>query len=127
VARARPDESGVAPDFDAVAADRRAYLDLLRVEFRALAGRDTPLPELPPDTTTEGDPTEPLITLLEQGIRARIEIPDTALAELANRRAAAVRDAILANGDVAPDRVTVLPPAEARAEGGVVVMELALR
>jgi hypothetical protein len=127
VARARPDESGAAPDFDAVAADRRTYLDLLRVEFRALAGRDTPLPGPPPDTTGEGDSPEPLIALLEQGIRARIEIPDAALEELANWRAAAVRDGILAGGDVAPDRVTVLPPAEARTEGGMVVMELALR
>src|SRR5690606_17697459 len=45
VARSGLGENGAVPDFDTLAADRRAYLDLLRVEFRDLAGRDTPLPE----------------------------------------------------------------------------------
>jgi hypothetical protein len=119
-----------APDFTAVMADREAYLKLLAAVWRQDAGTKAELPPPlagPDGTLPDQRELEPRIEALEAALRARIEIADAELAELARQRAVAVQERLLVGTGVAPERVFLVSPAGVPADDGAVIMELAVR
>ncbi|MBL8224686.1 MAG: DUF748 domain-containing protein [Chromatiales bacterium] len=116
--------------FDAIAADRDDYLKQLTAAWRETAGPKAPLPPLPPapagDVADPDDP-EPRIAVLEAALRARIEVGDAELFDLARRRAVLVEERLLTGTGIAPERVFLVAPTAVEAGDGAVVLELALR
>jgi uncharacterized protein involved in outer membrane biogenesis len=111
--------------FDSVAADREDYLRQLKTAFRQVAGRGEKIPD-PPEGDDDDTP-EAAIAVLEDAIRHHVAVAEPELFELARQRAVAVQERLLTGTGVDPTRVFLTSPAEAKSEGGVVVMELTLR
>lgn len=116
-----------AGDGEAITEDRERYLKLLQGIFPKVAGSGVPLPKPPETDEAADDSPEASIALLEESLTGRMEVSDEELRTLATGRAKAVQDALLAGTGIDPGRVFLTAPAEAKAEGGVVVMELTLR
>ena len=109
--------------FAVVSSDPDGYLRLLKSVYRQEYGRDAPLPEPPPEAT---DPAAP-VRLLEDALRQRVPVTDTGFFALAKARAEAVQARLLTDTGIDPGRVFLTAPAEAKAAGAGVVMELALQ
>ncbi|MBL8200378.1 MAG: DUF748 domain-containing protein [Chromatiales bacterium] len=109
--------------FASVSAEPEAYQKLLASVYRQEYGKDTPLPEPPPEAT---DPAA-RIRLLEDGLRERVAVTDTEYFALAKARADAVQAALLTGTGIDPGRVFLTAPAEGKADPAGVVMELALQ
>ena len=110
-------------------ADRPAYRDrLLALHRERLGARaEIPKPPEPPEGEPAADPVEHAIAFLEPLLRATVTVQETELAELAERRAAAVRDALLADGAVDPARVFLIRGQPAATADGAVRMVLSLK
>jgi hypothetical protein len=67
------------------------------------------------------------ITALEDVVKPKVAVPDTALAELGRQRAQVVQNLLLASGEIEPARVFVITGEPATSDGGLVRMDLSLR
>jgi hypothetical protein len=116
--------------FESIAADRDDYLKQLTAAWRESAGPKTPVPSPAPAPEGDGpdpDDPEPRIVALENALRARIEVGDAELFDLARRRAVLVEERLLTGTGIAPERVFLVSPTAVGARDGTVVLELALR
>jgi hypothetical protein len=108
--------------------DRKAYRDRLAALHRERLGSRPDIPKPPPAAEGEPapDPVEHAIAWLEAALRPSFAVPDEALKELAQARAAAVQDTLLGDGQVDPARVFVVT-GEAKPAEGAVRLELTLK
>jgi hypothetical protein len=85
-------------------------------------------PEYPPETETEkGVDFDARLKFLEQSLLERMKPDDAALTALAQQRARAVQDTLLANTELSPERVFITAErSEGKAESNQVRMELKL-
>lgn len=114
---------------DAWRADREEYLKRLKLMVREQQGRkaDIPKPPAPAEGEAPVDPTEHAIGILEPGLKAAVATGPAEIEALADARAEAVRDALLADGAIDPARVFVIRGDPATAESGQVRMTLSLK
>jgi hypothetical protein len=110
-------------------ADPAAYRDRLLALHRERLGTKAviPRPPKPAEGEPEPDPVRHAIATLEPLVRATFTIGDEELAALAEQRAAAVRDALLADGAVDPARIFLIRGEPAGTADGAVRMVLSLK
>ena len=84
-------------------------------------------PPKPAEGEAPVDPVEFAIAQLEPDLKATITIPDEAVADLGEARAEAVRDALLGDGAIDPERVFIISGEPAGLADGSVRMELSLK
>jgi len=110
-------------------ADREAYRDRLLALYRERFGSkpEIPKPPKPPEGLPAIDPVEHAIEFLVPKLREGVVVTDAELAALADARAQAVQDALLADGGIDPARVFLIRGEPAKAEGGTVTMVLSLK
>lgn len=110
-------------------ADRGAYRDRLFALYRERIGNkpEIPKPPEPPEGAPEIDPVEHAIEFLVPKLREGVVVTDADLALLADARAEAVRDALLADGEIDPARVFLIRGEPATADGGMIRMVLSLK
>lgn len=110
-------------------ADRAAYRERLIALYRQRYGARPEI--LKPPKPAEGepaiDPLEHQIMQLEASLREAVNVADAELAALADARAQAVRDALLADGAIDPARVFLIRGEPATAADGIVKMVLSLK
>lgn len=119
-ARKRPTDDVT---FASLSAEPTEYEKLLVAAYRQDYGKNAPLPEPPPEAT---DPAA-RIALLEDALRKRVAVTDTEYFALGKARAEAVQAGLLTDTGIDPVRVFLTAPAEGKADGQGVVMELALQ
>lgn len=114
---------------DAWKTDRADYLRRLKVLYRQKNGREPELaaPPKPEKGQQPPDPVEFDIAQLEPGLKAGFTVSDADLEALAQARAEAVRDALLAGGKVDPSRVFVVRGEAATSVPSGVRMKLSLK
>ncbi len=88
---------------------------------------DIPKPPAPAEGEAPVDPTEYAIGILEPGLKAAVAVGPAEIEALAEARAEAVRDALLADGAIDPARVFVIRGDPATTESGQVRMTLSLK
>ena len=99
---------------------QRGRLEALEAVYVAQLGE-------PPEYPAEKASPEARIDWLQAALLERLKPAPAALEELARSRAQAVRAALLANSELAPERVFIVAnPAEAAIAGGLVRMEMKL-
>ncbi|MGE0031218.1 MAG: DUF748 domain-containing protein [Steroidobacteraceae bacterium] len=110
-------------------ADREAYRDRLLALYRERLGSkpDIPKPPRPAEGAPESDPVEHAIEFLVPKLREGVVVTDAELAALADARAQAVQEALLADGGIDPARVFLIRGEPATADGGTVTMVLSLK
>ena len=86
-----------------------------------------PKAPLPGPAAQKVPPYEPAILELQSALLKRIQVSDADLEGLAQRRAQAIRSAILSAGGVAAARVGVTPAAPQPATAGGVAVKLGLK
>ncbi len=109
--------------------NREEYLGRLRAMYRANTGAapGIPTPPKPAEGQAPTDAVEYAIGALEPELRAAIDIPDEAVADLGEARAKTVRDAVLEDGLVDPVRVFIITGEPAALTDGSVRMQLSLK
>jgi uncharacterized protein involved in outer membrane biogenesis len=110
-------------------ADPVAYRDRLLALHRERLGTKAVVPKPPEPAQGEPapDPVQHAIATLEPLVRATFTVSDEELAALAEQRAAAVRDALLADGVVDPARVFLIRGGPSASADGAVRMVLSLK
>ena len=85
-------------------------------------------PQYPPETKTEkGVDLDAQLEFLDDSLLQQLRPDDSALTALAQQRARAVQDALLANTELSPERVFITAErAEGKSEDGTVRMEMKL-
>ncbi|MGH8326212.1 MAG: DUF748 domain-containing protein, partial [Steroidobacteraceae bacterium] len=96
---------------------------LLRAAYQGAFGAKAPLPA----AAQKVPPFQPAIHELQSALLEHMQIPDADLQDLAERRAQAIRSAIVSAGGVAATRVALTAPAAQRAEDGRVAVKLSLK
>lgn len=123
----------VAADYAALDAGKKA--DQLRNVYKAKFGKG---PSFPQDAGVEkagmfagGEAkkaaAESQVKWLEDQLRAKFAATDAELAALGQARAAAVKDALLGEGAIAPERVFVSTASSVKAKDGKIEMELQVK
>jgi uncharacterized protein involved in outer membrane biogenesis len=112
-------------------ADPARHLQLLIEQFQADLGKDAPLPASA-EAVQAGKKKEPAdseaaIADLETALIKHLQIPDTDLEALGRGRAEAIRNALLADGQIDPARVFVVNAAPKPDSGDTVKVELAVQ
>jgi len=117
-----PDTSAEPPKDDAAKRERIALLEKVYKEVARSA------PAYPPETETDkGIDLDARLKFLEQSLLDRLKPDDAALTVLAQQRARAVQDTLLANTELSPERVFITAErSEGKAESDRVRMELKL-
>ncbi|WP_161965901.1 DUF748 domain-containing protein [Steroidobacter cummioxidans] len=117
-----PDTSTEPPKDDAAKRQRIAVLEKVYKEITKSA------PNYPPETQTDkGIDYDARLKFLEQSLIDRLKPDDAALTALAQQRARAVQDTLLANTELNPERVFITTQrSEGKAEDHQVRMELKL-
>lgn len=109
----------------------REVLELPGMHFRLLLAAYQkefgPKAPLPGPAAQKVPPYEPAILELQSALLQHIQVSDADLADLAQRRAQAIRSAILSAGGVAAARVAVTPAASQPAVAGGVAVKLGLK
>ncbi|MFI4886199.1 MAG: DUF748 domain-containing protein [Steroidobacterales bacterium] len=100
-----------------------AHYRLLRAAYQRAFGPKAPLPA----AAQKVPPFEPAILELQSALLQHMQIPDADLQDLAQRRAQAIRSAIVSAGGVAATRVAVAAAAPQAAEAGRVAVKLSLK
>ncbi len=101
-----------------------AHYRLLRAAYRNAFGRGAPLPA----AARKVPPFEPAIAQMQAALLDRMQVSDVELRALGERRAQAIRSAILAaGGGVDAGRVAIAAAAPQRAASGKVVVKLGLK
>jgi uncharacterized protein involved in outer membrane biogenesis len=101
-----------------------AHYRLLRAAYRNTFGRKAPLPA----AARKVPPFEPAIAQLQSALLERMQVSDVELRALGERRAQAIRTAILsAGGGIDPGRVAITAAAQQRAASGKVIVKLGLK
>jgi hypothetical protein len=96
---------------------------LLRTAYQNTFGSKAPLPA----AAKKVPPFEPAIRQLQSALLQRMQVSNAALQALADRRAQAIRSAILATKGVDAGRVAVAAAAPQHAAGGKVTVKLGLK
>lgn len=117
-----PDTSEEAPKDDGAKRQRIAMFEKV---YREVANS---APAYPPETETEkGIDLDARLKFLEQSLLDRFKPDDAALTALAQQRARAVQDTLLANTELSPERVFITAErSEGKAQAKQVRMELKL-
>ncbi|GFE79953.1 hypothetical protein GCM10011487_19530 [Steroidobacter agaridevorans] len=117
-----PNTSAEPPKDDAAKRQRIALLEKVYKEVARSA------PAYPPETETEkGIDFDARLKFLDQSLLDRFKPDDAALTALAQQRARAVQDTLLANTELSPERVFITAErSEGKAEAKQVRMELKL-
>jgi hypothetical protein len=100
-----------------------AHFRLLRAAYRQAFGPKKPLPA----AAQKVPPFEPAIREMESTLLAQVRISDADLQALADRRAQAIRAALLSAPGVAAARVVITSAAPQRGPAGEVAVKLGLR
>ncbi|HET9106637.1 MAG TPA: DUF748 domain-containing protein [Steroidobacteraceae bacterium] len=100
-----------------------AHYRLLRAAYRNTFGPKAPLPA----AAEKVPPFEPAIHALQSALLERMQVPQSELQALAERRAQAIRSAIVAAGGFEPSRVAIAAAAAQHAKDGQVVVQLGLK
>lgn len=121
-AKLPPNTSTEPPKDDAAKKQRIAMLEKVYKEVAKAA------PAYPPETQTDkGVDLDARVKFLEQSLLDRLKPDDAALTALAQQRARAVQDTLLANTELSPERVFITTErSEGKAESQKVRMELKL-
>jgi hypothetical protein len=102
-------------------ADPKKHFELLLEQYKAVAGKEAPLPQtVNAVLATKGKDTpayEPAIADLNAALLKSIEVPESDLVDLGKNRARAIQDALIVEGGLEPSRVFIVdaPP---KPEGG---------
>lgn len=117
-----PNAAAEPPKDDAAKRQRIAVLEKVYKEVAKSA------PTYPPETQTEkGTDLDARLKFLEQSLLDRMRPDDAALTALAQQRARAVQDTLLANTELNPERVFITAErSEGKSESHLVRMELKL-
>jgi uncharacterized protein involved in outer membrane biogenesis len=100
-----------------------AHLRLLRAAFSRTFGPNAPLPV----AARKAPPFEPAIHALQAALLSRMRITDAQLQGLGERRAQAIRAALLGAGSLDPGRIGISAAAPQAAVGGQAVLKLGLK
>ncbi len=117
-----PDTSAEPPNNDAAKRQRMAVLEKVYKEVAKSA------PAYPPETQSEkGIDVDARLKFLDQSLLDRFKPDDAALTALAQKRARAVQDTLLANTELSPERVFITAErSEGKTQSEQVRMELKL-
>ncbi|MGH8168946.1 MAG: hypothetical protein ACRETJ_00220, partial [Steroidobacteraceae bacterium] len=96
---------------------------LLRAAYQSAFGPKAPLPA----AAQKVPPFEPAIHELQSALLEHMQIPEADLQDLAQRRAQAIRTAIVSAGGVAAARVGITAATPQPAEAGKVAVKLSLK
>jgi hypothetical protein len=96
---------------------------LLRAAYQSAFGPKAPLPA----AAQKVPPFEPAIHELQSALLERLQIPDADLQDLAQRRAQAIRSAIVSAGGVGAGRIDITAASPQPAEAGRVAVKLGLK
>jgi uncharacterized protein involved in outer membrane biogenesis len=112
-------------------ADPEKHYKLLLEQYRAVLGKDSPLPEsaqaVEQAKRKEAPPYEEAINELSAALRAKDEVSDADLETLGKTRAQAIQGALVTDGQVEAARVFIVTAASKPAAGERVKVELALK
>ncbi|HTT43558.1 MAG TPA: DUF748 domain-containing protein [Steroidobacteraceae bacterium] len=112
-------------------ADPEKHYKLLLEQYRAVLGKDSPLPDsaqaVEQAKRKEAPPYDQAIDELSAALRAKNEVSDADLEALGKARAQAIQGALVADGQVEAARVFIVAAAAKPAAGERVKVELALK
>jgi hypothetical protein len=100
-----------------------AHYRLLRAAYRNTFGRGAPLPA----AARKVPPFEPAIAQLQSALLERMQVSEVELRALGERRAQAIRSAILSAGGIDAGRVGITAAAPQRSASGKVIVKLGLK
>ena len=112
-------------------ADPEQHFKLLLEQYKADLGKDAPLPAsavaVQQSKRKEAPPYEPAISDLNAGLIDHLQVPDTDLEALGKQRAQAVKDMLVAGGEVDPSRIFIVSAPPKSDAGEKVTLALAVK